>query len=256
MDHYNAYGWVKLEGLVNRESVDLVLHAAYELMGKDGDSNPVVDSDFRFFNLECAGGVKTDSFRPLLQGLGNTAKALMAREGIGARLLGDHFSAKLPVGGTFKHGSSTRTDFHQDFPITGVDRAGGVNIWLALVDVVPDMGAMSFLSGSHRLGPLAVHYSHMGRDLPEVYPKLERQCASSGPMTYKAGDVTAHNILTVHGAGENRTDRVRWSYITNWLPSDACWNGAQSELFGPLEKRGLMRPFGLLDDGEFPILSD
>ena len=251
---FHENGWVKLQGMVSSEYVGLVLSAAHKNMGRDGDSN--ANTYHQYFNMEFARGLEIPAFRPLLAALARNAKTLMARNGIGARLMDDVWSAKLPADGTFRHGASTRTDFHQDFPVAGVDRSGGMMFWLALVDMTPEMGTMSFLNRSHRMGPLAAHFTHHGHDLTEVYPKLAAQCPSSGPISYKAGDVTVHSNLTVHGAGENRTDHVRWAYITVWQPSDAYWTGAHVQRFEELAEKGRMKPFGPLDADAFPVLSE
>ncbi|TGD75615.1 hypothetical protein E4634_01615 [Mangrovimicrobium sediminis] len=59
-----------------------------------------------------------------------------------------------------------------------------------------------------------------------------------------------HDILTVHGAGPNLTDRPRWAYLLVLHPQDACWNGAQPEAFDPA---GMVLN-QWLDDGRFPVL--
>eukprot|EP01046_Picozoa_sp_COSAG06_P111780 COSAG06_NODE_58389_length_277_cov_0.584270_1_plen_86_part_01 len=53
-----------------------------------------------------------------------------------------------------KHPGETGTSYHQDSnEETDPDREGELQFWLALAPVAPEMGALRFLSGSHRQGP-------------------------------------------------------------------------------------------------------
>ena len=61
--HYEAFGWVMLEGFVQRPTVKLILDAAYRRMGEDADSNtvietlaPGVEKNIAYFNAEYGAG--------------------------------------------------------------------------------------------------------------------------------------------------------------------------------------------------------
>src|SRR3546814_10877656 len=62
-------------------------------------------------------------------------------------------------------------------------------------------------------------------DLLTAFPELQ-ELEMSEPMHYEVGDITVHTHLTIHGAGENRTERPRWSWILVAQPEDICWNGS------------------------------
>ena len=74
-------------------------------------------------------------------------------------------------------------------------------------------------------------------------------------MTYKAGDVTVHSVLCVHGAGQNFTRSPRWAYILTCIPADSCWTGARiGEIFTQSAANGL-KPWQKVDDTNFPLLT-
>ena len=84
----------------------------------------------------------------------------------------------------------------------------------------------------------------------DIYPELRTRCELSEAMTYSVGDVTVHDNMTVHGAGENLTDRPRWAYLVIVNPSDARWTGAVPEAY---DSTG-MKLFQELDDERFPLI--
>jgi ectoine hydroxylase-related dioxygenase (phytanoyl-CoA dioxygenase family) len=176
---------------------------------------------------------------------------MQRRPGIAARYFGDLFAAKLPAAKATAHPGAGSTYFHQDFINWALDRSGGMTFWIALADLPPESGTMSFLSGSHRLGALG-HYRTYAEDedIFDDFPELRAQCRLSEPMRYAAGDATVHSVMTVHGAGENRTDDPRWAYIVMANPSDARWNGAPPEAYAT---EGMVL-HQQLDDARFPVI--
>jgi len=251
VDHYQEHGWAKLPGFLPPELVARLLAMAKASMGADGQCNAVSPMQQPFFNPEVTGGPADPQLRPLIDGIGRNARLLMQRHpGIAARYFGDVFAAKLPAARETRHPGAGRTYYHQDFINWALDRSGGMTFWIALADLAPESGTMSFLSGSHRFGALG-HYRTYGEgDIFDDFPELRRQCPDSGPLTYVAGDATVHSNLTVHGAGENRTDVPRWAYIVMANPSDVRWTGAPPEAYAT---QG-MALHQKLDDDRFPVI--
>lgn len=70
------------------------------------------------------------------------------------RFYSDHVFAKNP-----ESEADGDTPWHQDFPHHPRDRQGALNIWIALVDLTPEMGTMQFLSRSHRAGMLGRYFN-------------------------------------------------------------------------------------------------
>jgi hypothetical protein len=251
VERYQRDGWAKLEGFVHPEMVRRLLAVAKQRMGEDGDSNPPFPLKQPFYNPEFGGALADPGLRPLIEGVGREAKALMQRRpGLEVRYFCDVFAAKLPAARQTRHAGNGRTYFHQDYMNWGVDRSGGMTFWIALADLPPETGTMSFLDGSHRMGSLGHYRSYRQGDLLDDYPELRERCRLTGPVAYKAGDVTVHSNLTVHGAGENLTDRPRWAYTIIVNPADVRWNGAPAEAYDTAGMTMLQE----LDDARFPII--
>ena len=257
--HYEEFGWVMLEGFVQRPTVKLILDAAYRRMGEDADSNtvietlaPGVEKNIAYFNAEYGAGLETPQMRAYIEGVGRAGKALMNRSRpTSARYFSDFYAPKLPASKGARHGGNGPTSFHQDFINFSVDRSGGMTFWLALEDYGPDFGTMSFVNGSHRRGVYGNYRTYApGEDLLDIYPEL-RELPMSEPMTYAAGDVTVHSHLTVHGAGANTRERPRWAYLVLVQPGDACFTGAPPEAFDPTG----IAINQVLPDDRFPILA-
>ncbi len=244
---YLRDGWVKLEGFVRPETVALLLRIAHQRMGDDGDSNAAYGIDQDFFNAEFGGGLTHPGIRPLIGGIGHAARRFMNRRGdIGVRYFTDFFAPKLPSAKQTRNAGNGPTRFHQDFMTLGADRTGGMTFWISLEDYGADNGTMSFINGSHRLGVLGSY--HRG-DIRDFWPELT-ELETSAPVVYKAGDVTVHSHLTVHGAGRNITDRPRWPYLVLTQPADVAYNGGYSEVLDP----GRFERDQPLPDDQFPII--
>jgi hypothetical protein len=257
--HYKEFGWVMLRGFVRPDMVKLILRAAYQRMGEDADSNPVIETlapgvekAIAYFNAEYGAGLENPQMRAYIEGCGRAGKALMDRSRpVGARYFSDFYAPKLPSTKSARHGGNGATSFHQDFINFAVDRSGGMTFWLALEDYGPEFGTMSFVNGSHRGGVFGNYRTYAkGEDLLDIYPDL-RDLPMSEQMTYAAGDVTVHSHMTVHGAGSNTTDRPRWSYLVLVQPADACFTGTPPEAFDPT---GIAVNERLPDD-RFPLLA-
>ena len=247
--HYRKFGWVKLEDFVQPGTVQRLMEVGVEKLGGDGDSNPPLPVLQDLFNHACADALNDPTLRPLLNEVGRNAKALMQRQPhVEVRYFTENYAVKLPAAKESKHAGNGRTLFHHDFPNWQLDRSGGMAFWMALMDMGPEMGTMSFVSGSHRLGVLG---NYRNGDLLEAYPEILEHCSLTEPMSYKAGDTTVHSNLTVHGTGFNQTDRPRWAYTVLVNPADARWNGAPAEAYDTRQ----MKVHQELDEKRFPILS-
>ena len=251
--HYKEKGWVQLKKFISPDMITSMLIKAKELMGEDGDSNPPYGIDQPYFNAFAASGYNDPRIRPVFEGIGAAAKALMDRKSNpGVRLFNDFFAPKLPAAKKTRNAGNGPTSFHQDYITFAVDRSGGMTFWIPLEPYGPEAGTMSFLNGSHKLGVLGTYSSYEGKDIRDVYPEL-RDCEESPQIEYELGDITVHTHLTVHGAGANLLDRPRWAYLVLPQPADARWNGAPPEAFNPAAHD--MTPYGAFPDEDFPIIA-
>lgn len=249
--HYRRHGWVKLEKFVPQDRVDALLAIAKDKMGEDGDRNAPPEV-FAYFNPLTMRGLDDPVLGPVIKHVGRSARALMARRApVGIRYFTDYYAVKLPSKKKKAHqGGAENSDWHQDYAASASDRSGGMVFWMALTDLSPEKGTLSFLDGSHRCGVMG-HYATYGKgNLLDSYPEVLDECPNSGYLSYGAGDVTVHSNMTVHSAGANMTDDPRWTYIVIVNPADACWTGGPADAFNTdgliLHKE--------LNDARFPII--
>ncbi len=134
------------------------------------------------------------------------------------------FSETLHVKFPKSSGKSRALAWHQDWPSIPIDRAGAMQMWLALVPVTPDMGPMTHLSGSHREQPGGM-VAVAGEDAHELYPELFTKYKASEPPTMAQGDAHFHHTLTWHASGENKSDKVRWGMSSIRFDARARYTG-------------------------------
>lgn len=127
------------------------------------------------------------------------AASLLGAEGV--RLYHDQGLFKEPHGG--------RTPWHQDQFYWPLATDQTVTVWIPLVDVPEEVGSMTFVDGSHRMGDLR------GREISDASDdEFGRLVEDQGLSTtthgaLAVGDVTFHHGWTIHSAPANPTDRMR-----------------------------------------------
>jgi phytanoyl-CoA hydroxylase len=174
--------------------------------------------------------------------LGNIAARL---EGTRMRLWHDHALFKEPAKG------NNRTPWHQDAPYWPFqDRWHQTSIWIALKDATIQNGCMSFVAGTHSLGPMPAIDLGNPQDIFDYAPHIK----PVKPKTHelKAGSVTFHNGLTFHYAGPNKSDSVREAIAIIFMPENTLYDGK-----GHVCTDGLGLEVGQeLDHDLFSIVSD
>ena len=127
------------------------------------------------------------------------AAELMGVDGV--RLYHDQALCKEPGGG--------RTPWHQDQYYWPLDGAGTITMWMPLVDVPPEIGSMTFVSGSHVMGDLRGKSISDASDAEFGQLIEERSLATHTHGAMTAGDATFHSGWTIHSAGANPTSMLR-----------------------------------------------
>ena len=116
---------------------------------------------------------------------------------------GSHFFCKMPHDGK-------RVAWHQDASYWPLSKAKTVTVWLAIDDADVGNGCMRFLAGSHHYGHLTFRPS-----TPEEHNVLDQtvehaeQYGTPVEVELRAGEMSMHSDLLLHGSEANESDRRR-----------------------------------------------
>jgi ectoine hydroxylase-related dioxygenase (phytanoyl-CoA dioxygenase family) len=122
-------------------------------------------------------------------------------------------NSKLP-------GSSTKVKWHQDFTFDPHSNDDCVTALLFLDEIVPDIGPLRVVPGSHR-GELHSLWQN-GKFRGAIDDAIAAQCeARAVEYLGPAGSLCLMHTRTLHASSENRTRRPRSIYIATLTAADA-----------------------------------
>lgn len=127
---------------------------------------------------------------------------------------GTQYFCKLP-------GDGKPVSWHQDASYWPFTPARTVTLWLAVDDSDRENGAMQVIPGTHRLGPLEFDLS--GAEENSVLPQKVKGAEQYGqPVTLelKAGEISLHADMLVHGSEPNRSTRRRCGLTIRYAATD------------------------------------
>lgn len=121
----------------------------------------------------------------------------------------------------FKAPGADATPWHQDAHWIPLDTDKIATLWLSLVDMSTDMGAIQFMSATHREGALGTS----SRD-PVAMRQFAQRMKSRGftvssASNLSAGDATVHAGWTLHAAPSNRSAHHRQAYVMVYFADGA-----------------------------------
>ena len=127
-----------------------------------------------------------------------------------------------------------KTPWHQDavyWPHR--ERKDQISIWIALKEATIENGCMSFVPGSHTLGPLEYINLADPKNIFDFAPQFKRK----KPVTceLKAGSCTFHNALTFHYAGPNKSAGMREAFAIIYMPDGTQYDGRKHVVTDPLK---------------------
>lgn len=98
---------------------------------------------------------------------------------------------------------------HQDMSLVDESRFTGINIWVPLVDLTIENGALFVLPGSHRLFP-----TYRGSSIPEFFaPVMDDMIDFLQPVLVKAGQAVFFDQSIIHFSPPNYSSKIR--IVTN-----------------------------------------
>lgn len=109
----------------------------------------------------------------------------------------------------FKEPGGGATPWHQDQFYWPLDTQNTITLWMPLVPATPEMGLMTFASGSHRLGNLGEFAigDESQAAFDEMVDRLALPRAESD--AFAVGDASFHSGWTLHRANANRSTGMR-----------------------------------------------
>jgi hypothetical protein len=127
---------------------------------------------------------------------------------------GSHYFCKMP-------GDGKVVNWHQDASYWPLTPSKAVTVWLAIDDADVENACMRYIPGSH-------HYGHLTYKLTEdaseaVLDQAVENAEELGEPVYvelKAGEVSLHSDLLLHGSDANRSNRRRCGLTLRYTSTD------------------------------------
>lgn len=135
---------------------------------------------------------------------------------------GSHFFCKMP-------GDGKSVDWHQDCSYWPLTPTKAVTVWLAVDDADQGNGCMEVYTGSHTHGLIDFEASDATSNnvLDQSIQHPERY-GRHQLTPLRAGQISIHSDLLVHGSAANSSDRRRCGLTLRYCPSDVYaylgWN--------------------------------
>jgi non-haem Fe2+, alpha-ketoglutarate-dependent halogenase len=127
---------------------------------------------------------------------------------------GSHFFCKMPADGK-------RVSWHQDASYWPLTPSKTVTAWLAIDDADVENACMRYLPRSHWHGHLT--YTLTENDDSNVLNQTVTDAARFGDpvdVELRAGEISLHSDLLVHGSEPNRSTRRRCGLTLRYCPAD------------------------------------
>lgn len=127
---------------------------------------------------------------------------------------GSHFFCKMP-------GDGKAVAWHQDASYWPLSPSKTVTVWLAIDDADVENACMRYLAGSHHFGHLTYRASDSSEHnvLNQTIDNAE-QYGTPVDVELKAGEVSLHNDLLLHGSEANRSNRRRCGLTLRYCAAD------------------------------------
>lgn len=127
---------------------------------------------------------------------------------------GSHYFCKMPHDGK-------QVSWHQDASFWPMSPSKTVTVWLAIDDADVENACMRFVPGSHHYGHLTYHLSEESENnvLNQTVANAD-QFGDPVNVELKAGEMSMHSDLLLHGSEANDSDRRRCGLTLRYCAAD------------------------------------
>lgn len=127
---------------------------------------------------------------------------------------GSHFFCKMPHDGK-------QVSWHQDASYWPLSPSKAVTVWLAIDDADPENANMRFIAGSHHHGHMTYRPSgsHEDNVLNQTIENPQ-QYGTTVDNQLRAGQISIHSDLLLHGSEANESDRRRCALTLRYAAAD------------------------------------
>lgn len=238
IDAYRRDGFVRVSGIISKEEAEKYRQAAVAAAAAN-KSLTVGDIFTQHVNIW-----RSDPVMRSLTLHPNVTAAVRKLAGVPLRLWHDQILIKKPH-------NNTPTEFHQDQPYwPHANSTHPISIWIALCDVPPERGCMTFIPGFQHRDDLAAQNLGDANSLFDMCPEM--QWAPRVTLPVRAGDCTFHHGRCPHQANANSTDQARVAHAVIFIDACTTYNGAKHVVTDPLG----FKPGDVLEGELFPVVGE
>jgi hypothetical protein len=206
VEGFNRDGYVK--GIRTFSSEEMAAHRAYfdqllaRVLAEGGNSYSISTAHL--------------TYGPVYDLLTHSSIVRCVRDLLGENVVGwgSHYFCKLPRDGKVVH-------WHQDASYWPLTPSKAVTVWLAIDDADVENACMRFIPGSHHFGHLTYHLTEESEDAV-LNQQVENAEQFGWPVNVelKAGEISMHSDLLLHGSEANRSDRRRCGLTLRYCAAD------------------------------------
>lgn len=206
IDAFNRRGSLQPIPIFSREEIDSIRAGFDELLARvlaeGGNSYSISSAHLKFGRVY---DILTD------HRIVNCVGDLLGDNVIG---WGSHFFCKMPRDGQ-------AVAWHQDASYWPLSPSKVVTVWLAVDDADRENACMKFIAGSHHVGHLTFRESHP--DEHNVLNQTVENAEQYGEVVFdelRAGEISLHSDLLLHGSDANDSDRRRCGLTLRYASAD------------------------------------
>ncbi len=127
---------------------------------------------------------------------------------------GSHFFCKMPHDGK-------RVSWHQDASYWPLSPSKTATVWLAIDDADCENACMRFIPGTHHFGHLTYRLTENdGENVLDQTVDNAEEFGEPIDVDLKAGEISIHNDLLLHGSEANDSDRRRCGLTLRYCAAD------------------------------------